>query len=255
MMEFPTAIERTVASSLLLLSYGSVYFSPTRSGSVEESSYVRKWCDEGSSSLSLTLGSTGSRSSGSALSSDDSFGKSEDRRFKINYTGDQFHLVNFKTARKRRSQVIWGSFNIKPKQSTMNPACDLLSTCSVESKDESCLSTGSSEVSSIESRITTRNQKSNEKLRAEGKTMKESSRSISIRRRAKDILEFLSSASSSEVQIRQILGDSPDTSKALRMLLKMEEVKRFGTGGRLDPYIYKVWNSTFTSFINHYEVP
>lgn len=25
----------------------------------------------------------------------------------------------------------------------------------------------------------------------------------------------------------------------------MEEVKRFGTGGRLDPYIYKVCNSTF----------
>jgi hypothetical protein len=53
-------------------------------------------------------------------------------------------------------------------------------------------------------------------------------------------LEFLSSESSSEVHIRQILGDSPDTSKALRMLLKMEEVKRFGTGGRLDPFIYKV---------------
>lgn len=121
------------------------------------------------------------------------------------------------TARKRRSQVIWGSFNSKPKQLMMDPACDLLSTCSIESKDESCLSTGSSEVSSVESRIKTRTQKSNEKLRPEGKKMKESSRSISIRRRAKDILEFLSSASSSEVQIRQILGDSPDTSKALRM--------------------------------------
>lgn len=29
-------------------------------------------------------------------------------------------------------------------------------------------------------------------------------------------------------------------------LLKMEEVKRFGTGGTLDPYIYKVCNSTFS---------
>lgn len=67
-----------------------------RSGSVEELSYVSKWCDEGSSNLSLTLGSTGSRSCGSALSSDGSFGKSEDRGFKINYTGDPFHLVNFK---------------------------------------------------------------------------------------------------------------------------------------------------------------
>lgn len=117
------------------------------------------------------------------------------------------------TARKRRSQVIRGSFNFKPTHLMMNPACDVLSTCSVESKDESCLSTGSS----VESRIKVRNQKSNEKLRGEGKKMKESSRSSSIRRRAKDILEFLSSESSSEVHIRQILGDNPDTSKALRM--------------------------------------
>lgn len=123
------------------------------------------------------------------------------------------------TARKRRSQVIWGSFNFKPTHLMMNPACDVLSTCSVESKDESCLSTGSSEVSSVESRIKVRNQKSNEKLRGVGKKMKESSRSSSIRRRAKDILEFLSSESSSEVHIRQILGDSPDTSKALRMYI------------------------------------
>ncbi|AEE79655.1 unnamed protein product [Arabidopsis thaliana] len=240
MATYPSVIERTVASSLLLLSYGPVFFSPKRSESVEESSYVRKWCHEGSSNLSLMLGSSGSRSCGSALSSDGSFGMSEDREFKINYTGDPFRLMNFKTARKRRSQVIWGSFNFKPTHLKMNPVCDVLSTCSVDSKDESCLSTGSSEVSSVESRIKVRNQKSNEKLRGGGKTMKESSRSSSIRRRAKDILEFLSSESSSEVHIRQILGDSPDTSKALRMLLKMEEVKRFGTGGRLDPFIYKI---------------
>ncbi|CAA7060590.1 unnamed protein product [Microthlaspi erraticum] len=233
MAEFPCAIERTAASSLLLLSYGPVFFSPTRSGSVEESSYVSKWCDEGSSNLSLILGSTGSRSCASAVSSDGSFGKSNDSGFKINYSGDPFHLVNFKTPRKRRSQVICESFNSKPTQVKMNSACDL-STCSVDSKDESsCLSTGSSEVSSIQSRAKLRNQTKKKKEYSTG-------RSISIRRRAKDILEFLSSASSSEVHIRQILGDSPDTSKALRMLLKMEEVKRFGTGGRLDPYIYKV---------------
>ncbi|KFK34978.1 hypothetical protein AALP_AA5G218600 [Arabis alpina] len=242
MMEFPSTIERTVASSLLLLSYGPVFFSPTRSESVDESSNVKKWCDEGSSNLNLMLGSnrSGSRSCGSDLSSDSSFGKSNDRGFKIDYTGDRFHLVNFKTVRKRRSQVIWGSFNIKPKHLMMNSACDL-STYSIDSKDESsCLSTGTSEVSSIESRIKLRNLKSYEKLRVEEKRKKKESRSSSIRRRAKDILEFLSSVSSSEVQIRQILGDSPDTSKALRMLLKMEEVKRFGTGGRLDPYIYKI---------------
>ncbi|VVB06041.1 unnamed protein product [Arabis nemorensis] len=186
MVEFPSTIERTVASSLLLLSYGPVFFSPTRSESVEESSYVSKWCDEGSSNLSLRLGSngSGSRSCGSDLSSDGSFGKSNDHGFKINYTGDPFHLVNFKRVISPHAPLI-------PKMSPH--ACQLVQA-----------------------------------------------RSSSIRRRAKAILEFLSSVSSSEVRIRQILGDSPDTSKALRMLLKMEEVKRFGTGGRLDPYIYKI---------------
>lgn len=92
-----------------------------------------------------------------------------------------------------------------------------LSTCSVDSKEESsCLSTGSSEVTTTASRSKLRNQKSHERVRVEVKK-KESSRSSSIRRRANDILEFLSSASASEVQIRQILGNTPDTSKALRM--------------------------------------
>ncbi|KAK9921967.1 hypothetical protein M0R45_030458 [Rubus argutus] len=43
-----------------------------------------------------------------------------------------------------------------------------------------------------------------------------------------------------DVKIRQTLGDSPDTSKALRLLLKFEEVKRSGAGGRRCPYIYTV---------------
>ncbi|CAG7865832.1 unnamed protein product [Brassica rapa] len=205
MTEFPSTTEITVASSLLLLSYGPVFISPTRLGSVEKSSYVSKWREEGSSNLSLILKSTGSGSFGSALSSD-----GNDRGFEIKYAGDRFSLMNLKIARKRRSQVTWGSFNF------VNSVCDL-STCSVDSKEESsCLSTGSSEVTTTASRSKLRNQKSHERVRVEVKK-KESSRSSSIRRRAKDILEFLSSASASEVQIRQILGNTPDTSKALRM--------------------------------------
>ncbi|KAJ4896080.1 Uncharacterized protein Rs2_22874 [Raphanus sativus] len=223
MMEFPSTTEITVASSLLLLSYGPVFISPTRSRSVEESSYESKWCDEGTSNLSLSLRSG---SCGSALSSD---GNNRGR--------DLFHLMDFKIARKRRSQVTWGSFNF------VNSVCNLF-ICSLDSKEESsCLSTASSEVTTTAGRIKLRNQKSYEKVRVDVKKKKknESSRSSSIRRRAKDILEFLSSASSaSEVDIRQVLGNTPDTSKALRMLLKMEEVKRFGTGGTLDPYIYKI---------------
>ncbi|KAI6696782.1 hypothetical protein NL676_016901 [Syzygium grande] len=64
--------------------------------------------------------------------------------------------------------------------------------------------------------------------------------SMPMRRRADAILTFLSEGCASEVHIRQVIGDSPDTSKALRMLLKLDEVKRSGTGGRHDPYIYEV---------------
>ncbi|KAF8043966.1 hypothetical protein BT93_A2063 [Corymbia citriodora subsp. variegata] len=64
--------------------------------------------------------------------------------------------------------------------------------------------------------------------------------STHMHRQADAILTFLSEGSASEVKIRQVLGDSPDTSKALRMLLKLDEVKRSGSGGRHDPYIYEV---------------
>lgn len=42
----------------------------------------------------------------------------------------------------------------------------------------------------------------------------------------------------SERSIREACGDNPDTSKALRMLLKQNKVRRFGTGGRADPFVY-----------------
>ena len=41
--------------------------------------------------------------------------------------------------------------------------------------------------------------------------------SAHIRRRAEAILSLLSGGCSSEIRIRQVLGDNPDTSKALRM--------------------------------------
>ncbi|CAN6904986.1 unnamed protein product [Brassica oleracea] len=104
-----------------------VCYMTMRLGSVEKSSYVSKWCDEGSSNLSLILKSTGSGSFGLVLSSD-----GNDRGFEIKYAGDRFSLMNLK--------VTCESFNF------VNSVCDL-STCSVDSKEElSCLSTGSSEV-------------------------------------------------------------------------------------------------------------
>ncbi|KAL7220252.1 hypothetical protein ACSBR2_013170 [Camellia fascicularis] len=38
-----------------------------------------------------------------------------------------------------------------------------------------------------------------------------------MRHRAEEIMRLLSNDCASEVRIRQLLGDSPDTSKALRM--------------------------------------
>ncbi|KAF6140715.1 hypothetical protein GIB67_035142 [Kingdonia uniflora] len=64
-----------------------------------------------------------------------------------------------------------------------------------------------------------------------------------MRRRADAILKFLSVGCASEVRIREVLGDSPDTSKALRMLLKQAEVKRSGRGGSKDPFVYAVVGS------------
>ncbi|XP_049400084.1 uncharacterized protein LOC125864213 [Solanum stenotomum] len=62
----------------------------------------------------------------------------------------------------------------------------------------------------------------------------------SLRRRAEAILRVLSHGSISEIKIRQLIGNSPDTSKALRMLLRQGKVKRSGAGGSSDPYTYVV---------------
>ncbi|CAL5416646.1 unnamed protein product [Camellia sinensis] len=66
--------------------------------------------------------------------------------------------------------------------------------------------------------------------------------STSMRYRAKEIKKLLSKHRASELRIRELLGDSPDTSKALRMLLKQEKIERMGVGGRKDPYIYTSQN-------------
>ncbi|XP_050230597.1 uncharacterized protein LOC126679587 [Mercurialis annua] len=82
-------------------------------------------------------------------------------------------------------------------------------------------------------------QKQSDKTSSSGSSANSGSSTMS--RKAEAILNMLSSGGgSSEVQIRRALGDTPDTSKALRMLLKEKEVKRSGTGGRLAPFIYMI---------------
>lgn len=43
----------------------------------------------------------------------------------------------------------------------------------------------------------------------------------------------------SEREIREALGNNPDVSKALRSLVRAGELSKCGTGGRLDPFMYK----------------
>ncbi|XP_038693369.1 uncharacterized protein LOC119991189 [Tripterygium wilfordii] len=110
------------------------------------------------------------------------------------------------------------------------------------STEASCLSTSSSARSR---RCVARGEKRNAPMmKVQEDLKKRRAGSVSstglLRSRAEDILKLLSRGGSSEVKIRQALGDSPDTSKALRMLLKREEVKRSGTGGRSDPFLYTV---------------
>lgn len=118
-----------------------------------------------------------------------------------------FDSIAMQIARKRRTNVVYSSVDSKLVTHSKNLEIDDLS------KEESCLSTGSNEVSSTESRIIAA---SCEKPHRDSKK-KESHRSSSIRRKAGKILEFLDTSASSEVKIRQVLGDNADTSKALRM--------------------------------------
>ncbi|CAH8387554.1 unnamed protein product [Eruca vesicaria subsp. sativa] len=220
MIEFPSSIESEVASSLLLLlSSDPIPFSSpssNRSGSEEKHHSL---CGEIDAQASMSFVST--RSSDSAISNNaSSYQRTSEDDF-----------MNFKIARKRRTNGVYSSVDTKAVTHSKNLEFDAIS------KEESCLSTGSNEVSSTESsRIKAT---SCEKVNRDSKK-KESHKSSSVRRKAGKILEFLDTSCSSEVKIRQALGDNADTSKALRMLVKIGYVKRSGAGGKHHPFVYKV---------------
>lgn len=83
-------------------------------------------------------------------------------------------------------------------------------------KDVSCLSSGCSGDSSARTKKL-RNGKIKQVVAVGEQPTEKPVGSAHIRRRGEAILKFLSQGSASEVKIRQVLGDSPDTSKALRM--------------------------------------
>ncbi|KAL3819797.1 hypothetical protein ACJIZ3_005702 [Penstemon smallii] len=195
---FPSTLERTVASALLLLSSSPpvtkvICSTPESNGSVD-----------GESSGSPPM-----------------------LRLVAYVSG--FNDMKFKVVRKKRSKSIWISDDkklniIEPKPTCAPASSDCVSEITT-ADTSSCLSSASSTYSSIN------------KTNAAHK-QKKSIISSQLRHQAEAILRVLSNGSYSELRIRQLLGDSPTTSKALRILLQQEEVKRSGHGGRSDPYIY-----------------
>ncbi|EOY09239.1 Uncharacterized protein TCM_024640 [Theobroma cacao] len=223
MASFPSPLERTVASALLLLS------TPPSKLMISCCDGERRGKIMSEERLSL-MSSSESKSCTSSLTTDQL--SSRRQKLRIIAAVARCHEIKLKVVKKRRSKIYRSSNNRKI------PSFKSLISSNMAT-EMSCLSSGSSGISSA--RIQLKTTKA-EKMQAAKQRKRRSGGSTHMRRRAEAILKLLSGGCFSEVNIRRVLGDSPDTSKALRMLLKQEEVKRSGTGGQKDPYIYTVIN-------------
>ncbi|KAK7278920.1 hypothetical protein RJT34_23959 [Clitoria ternatea] len=251
---FPSSEERTVASSLLLLH--TTPPSPSLSSPKFHSHSNDDHVPERSSSKTLrdsSFSSAFNKSSSSSLTNDDASASSEEdiKSQTISFSSAiaRYNQMKFKIARKVRSKVMWTCSG--DRKANADEAA-IVSPASVSGDASSCLSSSSSGISSTRSlRYANRCRGASAKVAGVGSEPAAPSRragsSPHLRRRGDAILKLLSQGGSSEVRIRQMLGDSPDTSKALRMLLRVDAVKRSGSGGRQDPYVYSVY-----IFIIHY---
>jgi len=60
-----------------------------------------------------------------------------------------------------------------------------------------------------------------------------------VQRMAKRVEEFvLANEGTAEAIVRITFGNTPDTSKALRLLREQKKIRRSGFGGRVDPFVY-----------------
>ncbi|KAI4348693.1 hypothetical protein L6164_009385 [Bauhinia variegata] len=219
MSPFPSSQERTVASALLLLcsTPPSASLSPPRFElkELKEERSHNKSCGE-------ILVSRDSKSSCFSLTNDD--GSSEEiraRRMRFFSAVPSCKEMAFKVVRKSRSKVLWYSTSSSDNKVSTGVATKV--SPGSTSTEASSLSSSSSGVSSARS-LRYINRAGAEKML--GKVCERHTKhqnpkhvigSSHIRRRADAILKVLSDGGSSEVRIRQLLGDSPDTSKALRM--------------------------------------
>ncbi|KAA0043532.1 uncharacterized protein E6C27_scaffold335G00260 [Cucumis melo var. makuwa] len=231
MAEFPSPLERTVASALLLLSISP---SPP-STPISEDEWLFEKNIEGKCSREISAFCDYSNTSSSILTTSDASSHTPPLERLLFLTYPCRHQLMLNVVRKSRSKLV----RISENRNLSSTDEVTLSSGSASSETTSCLSSSSSVVTSAPiHRLVTRAEKKLEMIRHAWR--KKQIASAHMRRRAEAILSYLSDGCSSEVKIRQVIGDSPDTSKALRILLKLEEIKRSGTGGRQDPYMYKI---------------
>ncbi|XP_017245759.2 uncharacterized protein LOC108217438 [Daucus carota subsp. sativus] len=210
---FPCEDEQIVASALLLLSTPSI--------SSSTSSY-------GNNMNLLVASSKSYNSSTSVMTIDEASSSASLKRLRVvgkSPISVASREIKLKVVRKSRSKIL----RISDCQKASSGKLATVSWGSeTKSEASSCLSsTTSTSVSSAQTCKTTA------KNKAVG--------TPHLHRRADSIMNLLAHRDGiSEIRIRQFLGDSPDTSKALRMLMKQAAVKRSGAGGRCDPYIYMI---------------
>ncbi|MBA0804120.1 hypothetical protein Gohar_014271 [Gossypium harknessii] len=224
MATFPSPVERTVASALLLLSTQPPKL--TIGCSDGETKGETSMSEENK----LRLMPSNESESGSSSLTSHQLSSRKQQKLRIIAAVARCHEIKLKVVKRRRSKICWSSDDRKTSSFK-----SLISRNMATAETTSCLSSSSSGISSARSQpksTTSKAEKTQRKRRIGG--------SNHMRCRAEAILKMLSGGCFAEVNIRRMLGDSPDTSKALRMLLKKEEVKRSGTGGQKDPYIYTV---------------
>ncbi|XP_047309416.1 uncharacterized protein LOC124912815 [Impatiens glandulifera] len=235
---FPCPLERTVAASLLLLSTTSSASSPitpttSKTKTVDMSCLQSNQCNSTRSCSSSVISTDDDDDSSSVEIWKHHLGlvvDSPDRtrgaNFKVIFLSSRCSiLIAFQVVQRSRSKT----------QSIISSFSGVGSDSAISSSNSSSSRLSSSSIGGVS--------KSDEQefdRASKRKTMKQLVSSSRMRVRSESILVILSITATSEVRIRQLLGDSPDTSKALRMLLKLEKIRRSGAGGRVDPYIYTI---------------
>ncbi|XP_042491715.1 uncharacterized protein LOC122071427 [Macadamia integrifolia] len=248
MEAFPSPLESSVAEALLLLA-----ISESKPHSLSSNSSTPSCFDDYSSLHSYSTNGnedsspSDSKSCSSSLTCEGSSKETRPCPLRVLAVAARCNERRIKVVRKSRSKN-FRNFNDRKNLSNLWKKLTILAPVkrSPETTAEaSSLSTSSSGVSGSPRRYLIRGGRKDKDSVSHGEALKRQkvTSTASMQRRAESILKLLSVGCSSEVRIRRVLGDSPDTSKALRMLLKTEEVKRSGTGGRTDPFMYKVAGS------------